>query len=91
MTVLGYDPAELARLQLHLRATVDELQQMARRGATHPAAREALDVARRAARDIENVWLPLVHRVLATDPLRVRGHADRVRHDDRSERRSASR
>ncbi|MDO8391718.1 MAG: hypothetical protein Q7V57_14660 [Actinomycetota bacterium] len=74
MTVLGYDPAQLARLHLHLRATLGELQQVAQAGGgTHPAAADAIATVRRALRDIENVWRPLVHRVLSDDPLRVRG------------------
>lgn len=74
MTVLGYDPAELARLHLHLRATLDELQQVARADSgTHPAVAEAIAVVRRAVHDIDSRWLPLAQRVLATDPLRVRG------------------
>lgn len=73
MTVLGYDPAELARLHLHLRATVADLRQLARAAGTHPATNDAIATVRRAALDIEAVWLPLVHQVLTTDPLRVRG------------------
>ncbi|MEI7547286.1 MAG: hypothetical protein WCK21_04410, partial [Actinomycetota bacterium] len=70
MTLLGYDPALVERLALRLRGTVDDLHRVR---SADPAAADALAAVSCAAHEIELLWLPFVHRVLATDPLRVRG------------------
>lgn len=70
MSVLGYDPALVERLALHLRATVDDLRQVR---STDQAADDALAAVRRAANEIELLWLPLTRQILTADPLRVHG------------------
>jgi hypothetical protein len=66
MTLLAYDPAAVGRLQVALRAALDDL----RRVACHdPAAATTIRLVRSAASQIETIWLPLADRLLATDPL----------------------
>lgn len=66
MTVLAYDPEQLASLLIQMTAAIEERRRLS---SSDPAAAEALRVVRSALAAIEQVWSPLVRRLLTTDPL----------------------
>lgn len=66
MSLLAYHVGRLTHLEVSMRRSLDQLRALA---VTDPAAADAMHTVRAAASQIELVWLPLVRRVLATDPL----------------------
>lgn len=66
MSLLAYHVGRLTHLEVSLRRSLDELSALS---VSDPAAADALRATRNAATQIEQVWLPLVRRILATDPL----------------------
>ncbi|MDO8362549.1 MAG: hypothetical protein Q7V88_06610 [Actinomycetota bacterium] len=66
MALLAYDPDGVGRLHLSLTRALEQLRTV---GCTDPAAAEAMRSVRRAASQVDQVWLPLVFRLLSTDPL----------------------
>lgn len=66
MSLLAYHVGRLTHLEVSLRRSLDQLRALS---VSDPAAADALRATRAAANQIELVWLPLVRRVLAADPL----------------------
>ena len=66
MGLLAYDPQRVGRLRQALVEAVDDLRRVT---CTDPAATDAMRVVRSAVAQIDATWLPLVDRLLASDPL----------------------
>ncbi|HQZ33955.1 MAG TPA: hypothetical protein PK020_05995 [Ilumatobacteraceae bacterium] len=66
MALLAYDPQRVARLRQALGEAVDDLRRVT---CTDPAAADAMRVVRSAVAQMDTTWLPLVDRLLASDPL----------------------
>lgn len=73
MTVLAYDPERLASLHVQMRGAVAQ-----RVRADDPAAFDAIRAVQRAQHAIEQVWMPLVRRLLANDPMGAPGEVLRL-------------
>ena len=73
MTLLAYDPERLASLHVQMRGAVAE-----RVHADDPAAFEAIRIVQRAQHALEHVWMPLVRRLLANDPMGAPGEVLRL-------------
>ena len=82
MSMLAYDPDRVRLLQ---GATVRALDGLRAVRCTDPAAVDAVRLVRSAAEQLESTWLPLVGRVLSTDPLtRAQRRAEHIDALDRS-------
>ncbi|MGB8860315.1 MAG: hypothetical protein WCC60_13700, partial [Ilumatobacteraceae bacterium] len=66
MGLLAYDPDRVGRLHLAMSNALDELRAVR---CTDPAAADAMRAVNAAATQLEVSWLPLVFRLLSTDPL----------------------
>ncbi len=66
MALLAYDPDQVSRLRHEL---VDAANDLRRVNCTDPAAADAMRVVRAAMAQLDVAWLPLVSRLLTTDPL----------------------
>ena len=66
MGLLAYDPSRLAYLKRHLAAAVDELRALR---SADSAATQAIRSVAAVRNDIEQVWLPLIVRILDTTAL----------------------
>ena len=67
MTYLAYDPERVRMLGAAMRAALDELARSP--APIHSRRRDVADRARLARLHLEQLWLPLVERILTTDPL----------------------
>ena len=66
MALLAYDPQRVGRLRQALVEAADDLRRVT---CTDPAAADAMRVVRSAVAQMDATWLPLVDRVLTSDPL----------------------
>ncbi len=66
MALLAYDPDRVGRLHLALAGALTGLQSLS---CDDPAAADAIRAVEAFASELEFCWLPLAHRLLATDPL----------------------
>ena len=66
MALLAYDPQRVGRLRQALTEAADDLRRVA---CADPAAADAMRVVRAAVAQLDATWLPLVSRLLASDPL----------------------
>jgi len=66
MALLAYDPDRVSRLRRELADAADDLRRVT---CTDPAAADSMRVVRAAVAQLDATWLPLVTRLLATDPL----------------------
>ena len=66
MALLAYDPQRVSRLRCELVDAADDLRRV---NCTDPAAADAIRVVRAATAQLDATWLPLVSRLLASDPL----------------------
>jgi len=66
MALLAYDPERLAYLKTHLIAATDELRTIR---TTDPAAAEAMQSVATIRNEIDQVWLPLITRILESAAL----------------------
>ncbi len=76
MTLLAYDPERLASLHVQMRGAVAHHLRV-----EDPAAFDAVRAVQRAQHSIEQVWMPLVRRLLANDPMGVPGDVLRLEAD----------
>ena len=66
MAMLAYDPDRVRRLQATMVAALDGLRAVS---CADPTAGDAVRLVRATAERLELTWLPIVDRVLSTDPL----------------------
>jgi len=66
MALLAYDPQRVGQLRQALAEASDDLRRVT---CADPAAADAMDVVRAAVAQMDATWLPLVSRLLASDPL----------------------
>jgi hypothetical protein len=68
VATIGYDPGLLAMLRLRTVAAIESLRAVA---SDEPAAWEATVTARVARQHLEELWLPLIDRVVASEAMRT--------------------
>lgn len=66
MALLAYDPQRVSRLRRELVDAADDLRRV---DCADPVAADAIRVVRAAMAQLDATWLPLVSRLLASDPL----------------------
>jgi hypothetical protein len=73
MSRIGYDPARLATLRARAIAAIESLRTVV---SDDPAAWDAVLAARVAREHLEQIWLPLIDRIIGSDAMVVWRRAD---------------